>query len=91
MSEAAKEIKFVAQALITLGINLKLPINVYVDKIGAIFMAENINASSRTRHTSIRWRCITEFIEDKFIKMCFVKSIDNVSDGLRKNTSSEVY
>ena len=91
LSEAAKEIKFVAQVLMTLKVNVKLPITVYVDNIGAIFMAENINASSRTRHTHIHWRYITEFIDNKFIKICFVKSIDNLSDGLTKNTSAEIY
>ena len=54
-------------------------------------MAENINTSSRTRHTHICWRYITEFIEDNFIKIIFVKSINNISDGLTKNTSSDIY
>ena len=53
LNGAANVIKFVAQVLMTLGINAKLPINVYVDHIGAMFMVENFNTSSRTCHCHI--------------------------------------
>ena len=91
LSEAAKEVKFVAQVLITMGLEVKLPIVVRVDNVGAIFMSENANASSRTRHADIRYRFVTSFIEDKFIKVVFVKSHENVSDGFTKNVNAEIY
>ncbi len=90
-TEAAKEIKFVEQVLRTMGIEVKMPITVYVDNVGAIFMAENPNTSPRTKHIDLRYRFITEYIEDGFIKIYFVKSEENKSDILTKNTNGETF
>jgi hypothetical protein len=54
LSEGAKEIKFIVQVLITMGIKVKLPVIVLVDNMGAIFMAENVTTSGRTKHVDIR-------------------------------------
>jgi hypothetical protein len=40
ISEAAKEIKFVVQTLEHIGIKVQLPVTIYCDNIGAIFMSE---------------------------------------------------
>ena len=53
MSEAAKEIKFVYQILISMGLKVKTPIIVRVDNVGAMFMSENTSTSQRTRHVDI--------------------------------------
>ena len=42
LTEAAKEVKFVVQILITMGVNVVLPVIVRVDNIGAIWMAETL-------------------------------------------------
>ena len=51
--EAAKEIKFVHQLLIGVGVKVELPIIVRVDNLGAIFMSENVSVSQRTKHIDI--------------------------------------
>jgi hypothetical protein len=91
LSESAKDLKFVAQILITMGIPVRLPIIVRVDNVGAIFMSENVSASSRTKHIDIRYHFVREFVEDKFIKIIFVRTDDNVSDGFTKNVSGDIY
>ena len=91
ISEAAKEAKFVYQLLKGLGIKIELPIIMRVDNVGAIFMSENPGGSSRTRHIDTRYHFVKEFIEDGFIKIIFVKSAENKSDGFTKNTSCDVY
>jgi hypothetical protein len=91
LSEAAKEIKFVAQILLTMGIPVRLPIVVRVDNVGAIFMSENVSASSRTKHIDIRYHFVREFVADKFIKIIFVRTDENVSDGFTKNVSGDIY
>jgi hypothetical protein len=58
LSEAGKEIKFISQALISLGMKVKYPIIVKVDNIGAIFMSENITATNRTRHIDARYHFV---------------------------------
>ena len=91
LSEAAKEIAFVYQLLMTMGIEAKLPIICRVDNMGAIFMAENINTSARAKHVDMRAKYVTEFCESGFIKIIFVRSRENKSDGFTKNVSSDVY
>jgi len=51
--EAAKEVKFVMQVMMSMGILVKLPIIVRVDNVGAIFMSENVTTSQRTKHMDI--------------------------------------
>jgi hypothetical protein len=91
LSEAAKEVKFVVQILESLKIKVQMPIIVRVDNIGAIFMAENKSATSRTRHVDARYHFIREFVEDNFIKIIFVKTDENKADIFTKNISSDVY
>ena len=91
LSEAAKEVKFIYQVMISMELKVKLPIICRVDNVGAIFMAENTTTSSRTKHLDLRYRFSTEFIEDGFIKILFVKTDDNISDPFTKNVSSAIY
>jgi hypothetical protein len=91
LSEAAKEIKFIVQVLISMGIPVKLPIIVRVDNVGAIFMRENVSASSRTKHVDTRYYFVREFVEEGFVKIIFVRSEDNISDPLTKNTPGSIY
>jgi len=66
-----EEIKFVVQVMQSIGILVKLPIIVRVDKVGAIFMAENLTTSQRTKHVDIRYHFVQEFMEDGFIQINF--------------------
>ena len=91
LSEAAKEIKFIVQVLISMGIPVKLPVIVRVDNVGAIFMSENVSTSSRTKHTDTRYHYVREFVEEGFVKIIFVRSEDNTSDPFAKNTPGSIY
>jgi hypothetical protein len=50
MSEAAKDVKFVAMILEAIGIQIELKIVMYCDNVGAIFMAENSTPTALTKH-----------------------------------------
>jgi hypothetical protein len=91
LSEAAKEIKFIVQVLISLGIPVKLPVIVRVDNVGAIFMSENSSTSSRTKHVDTRYHFVREFVEEGFVKIIFVRSEDNNSDPFIKITPGNIY
>ena len=91
LSEAAKEIKFVVQILESIGIKVQMPIVVCVDNVGAIFMSENVSATSRTKHVDARYHYVREFVEDGFIKIVFVKSKENKSDIFTKNVTQDIY
>jgi hypothetical protein len=91
LSEAAKEIKFIYQILVSMGLKVKTPIIVNVDNVGAMFVSENLSTSQRTRHVDIRCNYLREFVEDEFIKIIFVKTDNNQSDGFTKNLSGDLY
>jgi hypothetical protein len=54
-------------------------------------MAENASATARTKHVDARYHYVREFIEEGFIRVVFVRSVDNKSDMFTKNVSSELY
>ena len=91
LSEAAKEVKFVYQVLVSLGFKVKLPIIVRVDNLGAIFMSDNISVSQRTKHVDVRYRFVQQFSLEGFIKVVFVKTEDNDADLFTKNLDGEKY
>jgi hypothetical protein len=95
LSEAGKEIKFISQALVSLGMKVKYHIIVKVDNIGAIFMLENITATNRTRHIDARYHFVHELVEDGLILIQFVciyisyhikQTINFLYKGKRSNT-----
>ena len=69
LSEAAKEVKFITQVIESMGIIVQKPVRIRVDNIGAIFMAGNVTTSPRTKHVDVRYRYVTEFIEDGLVKI----------------------
>ena len=56
LNKTFQKIKFVYQLLISMGMELKLPIIVCVDNFGSMFMSENILMSQRTKHVNICYR-----------------------------------
>jgi hypothetical protein len=91
LSEAAKEIKFLVQVLISMEIPVRLPVICCVDSIVAIFMAETFSTSQRTKHIDTRYHFVREFVEEGFIKIIFVRTKENRSDGFTKNVTGEIY
>ena len=91
LSEAAKDIKFVVQIITSMGGQVETPIIVRVDNVGAIFMAEHSSATPRTKHIDMRYHFVREFVVDKFIKIVFIKSADNLADSFTKNVTIPIY
>ena len=72
LSEAVKEIMFVAQLLESMHIAVKYPVMVRVDNVGAIFMASNIMTTSHTKHVDIWCKYVNEYVENGIVKIIFV-------------------
>jgi hypothetical protein len=53
-----REVKFITHVLISMNIEFKKPINVYVDNIGAIFLTENRNSGEKTKHFDVKYHYI---------------------------------
>ena len=75
----------------SIGIEPVLPIIINVDNVGAIFLAENMSATARTRHVDARYHFIREMIVDNLIKVIFVRTDDNDADIFTKNTTQQIY
>jgi len=91
LSEAAKEIKFIVQVLLSIGIPVKLPVIVRIDNVGAIFLAENVTTSQQAKHIDIWYHFVREFVEDGFIKIIFVQMADNMVDIFTKNVTGDLH
>ena len=88
-AEAVKEVPFIVQILRFLGVEVKTPVEVKVDNVGAIYMSQNQASSTRTRHMDTRWFYVNDLQDDGLIIVKFVRSEDNVSDVATKNVSAD--
>ena len=91
LSEAVKELKFMVQFLQRMSIEVELPITVYVDNVGAIWLSNNRTNSDRTKHIDIRTSFVKEYQEDGKIIIKFVKSENSEADIFTKNTSNVIF
>jgi len=72
-------------------IEVKLPVTVRVDNVGAIFMTDNVTTTARTRHVDTRTKYVREFAQDGTLYIKFVASSDNIADIMTKNVSSDLH
>ena len=91
MSECAKELIFTKNVLESMGIKIKLPIEIKVDNTGAIYLSNNYTTGQRTKHIDVRVHFVRQYIEDGIFKIVFVKSEANDADIFTKNTSEEIF
>jgi hypothetical protein len=73
-----------------ISIEIELPIIIYCNNVGVIFMAENATATAQTKHVDARYHFVREYVESGFLKIVFVNSKDNKADMFTKNVSSEL-
>jgi hypothetical protein len=85
MSEAVKEVKFINYLLRDIGIEVRLQIIVKTNNDGTMFMAQNISSGVRTWHVNTWYHFDQENVEDRIIKIEFIKSVESQSDIFTKN------
>ena len=91
LSEVVKEIKFIIQLLKTMNVNVEMPITMYVDNVGVIWLSNNRTTSKRTKHIHIRTALVKEYQEEGKILIKFVKSEENDADINTKNTLNTTF
>ena len=74
-----------------MNIEVELPITVYVDNVGAIWLSNNRTTSDRTKNIDIRTSFVKEYQEDGKIIIKFVKSEDNEADIFVKRTTNVIF
>jgi len=90
LSECVKDVRFVMKIMEDLKLEVKRPVVVRVDNVGAMFLAENSTTSQRTRHIDIRYKWVSEFIENGDVQIVFVKTAENDADIFTKNVSGDL-
>ena len=53
-------------------------------------MAENSGISQRTKHVDVRLKFVNKLVNDGFLEIIFVKTLENDSDIFTKNLSVEL-
>jgi len=91
ISEVAMEILYVAGILKFLGVEIKHPIEVKVDNMGAVYLSKNATTGNRTKHIDTRYHFVREYIEDGIVKVVFVRSEENDGDIFTKNLNGELF
>jgi hypothetical protein len=85
-STLATEIKFVIMMLEEMKIQFSLPAIMYEDNTGAIFLMNNNQVGQRTKHIDVRHHHVRNMIIEKLLKVHYIKSENNPSDIMTKNT-----
>ena len=91
LSACICDMQYVRQILESAGVEIELPMTVYVDNTGAIDMAKNWSTGSRTKHIDIRHHHIREAVETEIVDIQFVKSEDNLADPGTKNVTEKLF
>ena len=91
ISEVCTEIMFIKMILSFMGVDVKRPIQVNCDNVGAIFLSHNAKASARTKHIDIRYHFIREHVIDGLVEIVFVRSEENDADIFTKNVNKETH
>jgi len=92
LSEATKEIKFIIQVLLSIGIEVEMPVIIQFDNIGGNLhggKCEHKHPNQACRHAL---PFVREFIEDGFIKIVLAyTAADNKADIFTKNVVGDLY
>jgi len=83
LSECGKQVLWLKNILSEIGINTGT-IKIYIDNKAAIFSSENNVINNKLKHIDIRYHFIRELINNKTIKLEYIKSSENLADDLTK-------
>jgi hypothetical protein len=84
LSAAAQEAMYLKTLIEELGFEVQLPMTIFQDNQGSIFLAEGKGNHSRTKHIDIRHHFIRDLVEDKLIHVTYLPSNRNLADIFTK-------
>lgn len=91
LSEAVKEVPFIIQLLLFMGIKVQLPVRIKVDNMGAVHMVDNNSSTARTRHMDVRCKYVNQLQEENLVRVEFIPSEMNCSDIGTKNVTIDLF
>jgi hypothetical protein len=78
-SVAAKEVLGIVNILKSFT-TIEMPVVMYQDNIGAIYLTENDIHNKRSKHIDIRYHHVRDLVAQKIIKIEYIKTNDNIAD-----------
>ena len=92
LCETCAELLYIRQILEFLGVEIDYPMIIYVDNVGAIYLANN-ESSTRTKHVDVRYHFVRELTEEPnpVVKIEFCRSEDNRADVYTKNVGIQLF
>jgi hypothetical protein len=84
LSEKCTELVFLKMVTECLGVQVELPIKVYVDNVGAIFLTNNTSTGQRTKHIDMRYHYARELASDGIEEVILVGTSENDADIYKK-------
>ena len=91
LSEMSKEVLFMHSVLSFIqGKPVQLPINVYCDNTGAIYITKNPQLR-RVKHIDNRYHYVKDYVEDGLLKIQYIGSEANLADPFTKNLPKKNY
>ena len=72
-SQCVSEMEFVRQIVESMGLEVELPMTLYIDNTGAIDLAESWSTTGKTKYIDVRFHYLREMNEQGMIQIKFVK------------------
>ena len=91
VSEVCTDIMFIKMMMEFLQLEMKKPVIVHCDNVGAIFLGNNAKLSARTKHIDVKYHFIREHVVDGTLEITFIPSEENDADIFTKNVGQEAY
>lgn len=84
LSEASKQVTWLREMLIELGMEPVTPTTIFEDNQGTIKLAENPLISKRSKHIAVRYHYIREKLAEGSIKLVYCSTENMIADALTK-------
>ena len=90
IADIGKEIIYMKHLMFFLDVSPALPIVIFCDNNGAIFLSNN-HESKLSKHLDIKVHFIRKYIEDGIVQVLFIRSEDNIADSYTKSSNHQSY
>lgn len=84
MAHGLKELLWTYQTLLTIGVNIQLPMHIMEDNQACIIIADNPISQRRTRHVDIRFHFIRDYNNDGTVTVKYCPTKEILTDILTK-------
>ena len=90
VTEVCKEVLYIKHIMEFLEMKPTLPIIIYCDNVGAIFLRNN-HESKLSKHLDIKVHFVREYVEQGIVKIIFIRTDGNLADSFTKSGGEESY